>query len=112
MHNDDSTLVLLTDCADKKIKTEHVDDLEQLCKDEQNSAEEKSLDNSNLAYDSHKEEDKVAISEELSRNEAIESFISSFEKLMPYYTGKKSIGKIMDWIKTILRPLIDSFIKS
>ncbi len=112
MHNDDSTLVLITDCVDRKFEIAYADCLDQLCQDERNLLEDRSLTSSKLSSINHNEELKIVPSQEQSKHAAIESFKSSFENLMPYYTGKKSSGKITDWIKLILKPLIDTQTKS
>lgn len=112
MHNDDSTLVLVTDCADNNFEIAHVDCLDQLCQEERNLSKRQYLAGAKSISLTHNEESKIASYQEESQNAAIESFKSSFENLIPYYTGKKSSGKITDWIKTILKPLIDTFTKS
>ena len=112
MHNDDSTLVLITGCSENNVKIEYTDDLEQLCLDEKNSTTGSSLDDSNFIRNTNNKEINVYSIEDQSPNKAVESFKSSFENLMPYYRGKKSNGKIIEWIKSILKPLIDSLSKS
>lgn len=74
--------------------------------------ERTSLDESKSVSNTNNEETKVCSVENQSCDEAVESFKSSFENLMPYYRGKKSNGKIIEWVKSILKPLIDSLSKS
>ena len=112
MHNDDSTLVLITDCSDNNVEIAYADDLRQLCQDEKNRMERTSSDESKSVSNTNNEETKVYSVENQSCDEAVESFKSSFENLMPYYRGKKSNGKIIEWVKSILKPLIDSLSKS
>lgn len=112
MHNDDSTLILITDCAVNNINIAHADDLDRLCQDEQELLNVQPLNHTKSSSITPNNEQEIASSEELSKNEAIENFKYSFENLMPYYTGKKSSRKIIDWIKSILKPLIDTLTKS
>lgn len=111
MHNDDSTLVLITDCSDNNLTIAYSDDLEQLCIDEKNTknilledAKTVNVTNNNIA--------QVQPLEDQHPKEAIDNFISSFIELMAYYRDKKSIGKIFKWVKSILKPIIDSYCKS
>ena len=112
MHNDDSTLVLITDCCNNNIKIAHSDDLEQLCQDEKSSEGRSSLNESKSIQNRNNEETNNESTKSQSRNEAVEGFKASFENLMPYYSGKKSNGKIKNWVISILKPLIDSLSKS
>lgn len=116
MHNDDSTLVLITECSDNSVSIAHADDLEQLCQDEISSAGKFSEGDHIVKVKTNKvitnDSDSKSNSEEQSEDDAIESFKSSFEDLMSYYSGKRSNGKIIKWISSILKPLIDNLSKS
>lgn len=114
MHNDDSTLILITNCTEYRINIAHADDLDWLCKDERELLNVPPLNNTTSLFSaitSNNEQEIVSL-EDVSKNEAIENFKSSFENLMLYYSGKKSIGKITNWIRSILKPLIDTLSKS
>ncbi len=112
MHNDDSTLILICDCADKNFKIDHMDDLDQLCKHEDDCLRVALTNPKKLKSNTLIESANDYTIEGPSPKEAFENFRSSFEDLLPYYTGKKSSGKITDWIKSMLKPLIDNHIKS
>ncbi len=110
MHNDDSTLILISDCSNDNLEIAHTDDLERLLQDEQ--IHQRASSNYKKSISQTNSDPTKIPSEELSQKNAIEHFKSSFENLMHFYTGKKSIGKITDWTKSILKPLIDSIVKS
>lgn len=112
MHNDDSTLVLVTDCAVNNFEIAYADCLDRLCQDERNLLKEHSLSSMESISIAHNEESKIAFCQEESKSRAVENFKIAFENLMSCYTGKRSIGKIMDWIKSILKPLIKPLPKS
>lgn len=111
MHNDDSTLVLISDCVDNNLEIAYTDDLERF-KEGQNPQVETSSNYTKSISNTHGGKSQEPTPDEIAKNEAIERFKSAFKGLFPYYTGKKSVGKITDWIKSILKPLFDSLIKS
>lgn len=101
MHNDDSTLVLLTNFNKLRIEQIISISLEDLCLDELESIKIEGHESKNRNNDS--DEKKAAESQ----------FKNSTEKLLKYYPAdrNRSKGKIYDWIKEFVDSIVETFSK-
>ena len=104
MHNDDSTLVILNKFEDKEVTIIHEDSIDKLLDNGKSNSE-----NSECFFYSSNNDCLQIIQE--GEAEAKEAFINAFCKLLKFYNGNRSIGKVMDWIKPIIRNRINPFCK-
>lgn len=114
MHNDDSTMILITECSNPEIGFDHKDDIASLCENELMSTKERCLNKFVLNTEepcntANQEEGKE---EKMTEEEAKSNFLSSLEALLRFYSGKRSSNGIYGWIRYILKPVVDSFKKS
>ena len=112
MHNDDSTLIFISDCADNNFKYGHTDNLDRLCQDEYANLKEPDSSHTAPNCKPHEGEFPASAQEDLDEKKAVKNFRDSFEELILYYKGKRSKTKICSWITSSLKPLIDSLCKS
>lgn len=115
MHNDDSTLILIEDCSNKKMSLLYADDIESLSVTESKVPQTENHPTITSVIDDTVIEPSGAPqeynNEGSSHNEAEERFKESGENLMQYYQGKRSKRKITKWLVSKLKPIIDSFSK-
>lgn len=110
MHDDDSTLILLTDInnliCEKNASDNFIDDLNSLS---ENTNEIEIKNEFKVSFE--KEEERISQSSDRQKEivEIIQENVR--EWLLNYYSGKKNRKKIKEKIISLIKPVIDDFIR-
>lgn len=111
MHNDDSTLIILDDFDCIKLDYINIDNLEQLCQEEQN-VELSHEDSIFLVSEIGTQKNTIAYSEALTANKDVNTIlINAFTEWLNHYCGKMSNSKIKNALWNLVQPIVKEFIK-
>lgn len=109
MHNDDSTLVFIDRLNISGFTKVHIDDLSELCKNENDSAQisncsemisEKVCISRHIKEDDSRRKSGNEI-QNITKDKAFKNFESACNELFPFYSGKKNKRRIKKWINKI-----------
>lgn len=126
MHNDDSTIVILSDLSIGGVYASWIDNLETLCEDEatktvalnqtvnsikeerESASSEKILDSSSQSPKSNCIEQPTQEIE--SQDKAAQLFRAAGKSALKHYNGKRSKNKVIDYLKDLLNPIVSEFL--
>lgn len=128
MHNDDSTIIILTDFSTPELQPIHIDHLEKLCSNEkidiEKDIEKNKSDKSNChthvtnAQITNVSEQPDSISNDSCKTSlkideesvvAKQNFIAATKHVLRYYDKKRSKNKILKWLQDLMSPIISDF---
>ena len=119
MHNDDSTLIVLTDFTSNGLQYDHIDNLKDLIrKESKNSISSVSGVNNSSKTVSLKQPtsncngiSQMCPTKEEERQRTIEEFRKAAQNLLKYYIRKRKPWDIFRFFKNYLNPIIKNFCK-
>ena len=119
MHNDDSTLIVLTDFTSDELQYYHIDNLKDLIRKESpNSMLSISGVNNSSQTVSLKQQtsncngiSKICPTKEEERQRTIEEFLRASQNLLKCYIGRRNKREIFNFFKKYLNPIIKNFCK-
>lgn len=123
MHNDDSTVVLISDFSCPEYNPGHIDNLEKLCEEEARVSEETSshevvgiemVSTENYkasSVESTIETSPIVQSPDRQSEDLSREFRQVCKGMLSFYKGKRSKKKIFEYLKKSLEPIISEYLQ-